>query len=177
VWPFNTPTISIRLQCGHSTLPLYPLDCSVAIQRSHYIHFLLTLSGWLQYTWVVLKVLLQLAVIQLILLQTVWLTDCCSWEHILKCILVYLCPEMCMYLTFPSCSYLNDVQLCCGFLSCRLGCVPVCYSKYTDMVPSLQVRKSQCTAMAHAGWHMHVHHWACNWHFVTSAVRCPSWMG
>ena len=66
---------------------------------------------------------------------------------------------MCMYLTFPTCNSLKDVPLCCGFLSCRLGYVPVSYSKYTDMVMCLQVRKSQCSGMAHAALHMHVHHW------------------
>lgn len=76
--------------------------------------------------------------------------------------LVFLCPEMCMYLTFPTCNSLKDVPLYCGFLSCRLGCVPVSYSKYTDTVPCLQVRKSQCSGMAHTGLCMHVHHWACN---------------
>jgi len=78
-----------------------------------------------------------------------------------------------MYLTFPTINSLKDVPLYCDFLSCRLGCVPVCYSKYTDTVPCLQVRKSQCSGVAHESLCLHVHHWACNWYFVASAVRCP----
>ena len=79
--------------------------------------------------------------------------------QVFSCISV---SKMCTYLTFPTCNSLNGVPLCCGFLSCRLRYVPVCYSKYTVMVPGLQVRKSQCSGMAHAGLHMHVHHLACN---------------
>jgi hypothetical protein len=81
-----------------------------------------------------------------------------------KCLEVFfvlLCPDVYMYVTFPTCNPWNDVPLCCGFLSCRLGCVPACHSKCPNTVPSLQARKLQCSGMALAGLHMRVCHWAC----------------
>ena len=58
--------IRIRLKYRHSTLPLYLFNTpTLSIQHSHFILSLLTLSVWLQYTYVVLKVLLQLDVVKL----------------------------------------------------------------------------------------------------------------